>query len=120
MTNQQAASKAKKRWNGRAYIRAGQDFSSPERRDKNREQYKTARAELEAIEADIKQRLSELDWYQELRTKQRKLRKVADAAQSEALYHRFSVGKSGSMFTEIFGQGDTWEEAFAEADKRAA
>lgn len=119
MTNSKAAAQAKKRWGNAYYIRSGQSMSSQRQRDINREELRSARAELESIESEIKQRLSELDWYQELRRRQRELRKKANTAQCSALYHRFSVGKTGAMFTEILGSGDTWEEAFAEADKRA-
>ena len=118
MTNEQASRQAKKRWGNKFYICNGESFSSPEKRDKNGEQYRTATKEIADIEAEIKRRLSELDWYQELRTRQQALRKEANNAQGYALYYRFSVGKRGPVFTEILGQGDTWEEAFEKADSR--
>jgi hypothetical protein len=117
MTNQQAASKAKKRWGKAFYIRNSESMSSPESRDKSRERYKKSKAEADAIEDEIRRRLSELDWYQELLKRKRELRKESENAQGRALYYRFSVGKSNGMFTTILGQGDTWEEAFAAAEK---
>ena len=119
MTNQQAATKAKKRWGAAYYIRAGQSFSSPERREKARATCIEARAEIKRIEEEITQRLSELPWHQELMAQKRKLRKQVDTTQGEALYHRFSVGKSNGMFNTILGDGDTWEEAFAKADSKS-
>jgi hypothetical protein len=120
MTNQQAAAKAKKRWGNRFYVRNAENMSSQQKRNENRDRYMELRAEIEQTEADVKLQLSQLDWYQEARKRQQELRKEADKAQSIALYHRFSVGKSNDMFTEIVGNGDTWEEAFADAEKREA
>ena len=119
MTNEQAQREAKKRWGNKFYIRNGESFSSPEKRDKNREDAQKARAEIDGIEADIKRRLSELGWYQELRDRQAKLRKDVDKARGWSMYHRFIVGKTNGMFNEILGQGDTWEEAFAKADNKS-
>lgn len=116
MTNQQAAAKAKRLWGAKFYVRNGERFSSAERRDKNRAECKEAKAQIDAIEAEIKERLSKLDWYQELRARQRELWKTKDKASGESMYYRFSVGKRGPVFTEILGQGDTWEEAFQKAE----
>lgn len=118
MTNEQAERAAKKRWGKAFFIRNGESFSSTEKRDKNRDQYLAATKEVASIETEIKRRLSELDWYQELRTRQQTLRKEANNAQGNALYYRFIVGKCGGVFNEILGQGDTWEEAFAKADQK--
>src|ERR1043165_4686687 len=118
MTNEQATAQEKKRWGKQFFVRNGESFSSVEKRDKNRDQYRAATKEIADIEAEIKRRLSELDWYQELRERQRKLRSEANVAQGNALYYRFSVGRRTSTFNEILGQGDTWEEAFAKADDR--
>lgn len=120
MDNKQAETEARKRWGKSFYIRNGEGFSSPEKRDTNLVQYQTATKEIAEIEAEIKRRLGELDWYQELRTRQQALRKEANNAQSNCLYYRFTVGKCGGVFNEILGQGDTWEEAFAKADQRGS
>jgi hypothetical protein len=118
MTNAQAEREARKRWGKSFFIRNGESFSSTEKREKNRDQYQAATKEIASIETEIKRRLSELDWYQALRTRQQALRKEANNAQGNALYYRFTVGKCGKLFNEILGQGDTWEEAFAKADSR--
>lgn len=116
MTNEQAKREAKKRWGDKFYIRNGTHFSSQERRDTARAESKEAKAEIDAIEAEIKERLSRLDWYQELRTRQRELHKKRDKAQGESMHYRFNVGRSNGMFTTILGQGDTWEQAFEAAN----
>jgi hypothetical protein len=115
----QVEREAKKRWGKKFFIRNGESFSSAEKRNKHREQYQTATKEIAEIEAEIKRRLAELDWYQALRTRQASLRKDANNAQANCIYYRFTVGKCGGVFNEILGQGDTWEEAFAKADSRS-
>ena len=85
MTNQQAEAKARKRWGNAFYIRNNGHMSSPDRRDKNRDQYKAAQSEIEKIDAEIKQRLSELDWVLAVvhaKTKLEELAGSADAAQA--------------------------------------
>lgn len=115
MTNQQAASKAKRRYGKRFYVRAGESFSSPERREKARDTVVDARAEVKRIDEEITRRLSVLDWYQDLRKQRSELTKRINNTEGNARYYRFHVGKSGGLL----GSGDTWEEAFAQADKRA-
>jgi hypothetical protein len=61
-----------------------------------------------------------LDWYQELRAKQREYRDQIRKHEGNALHYRFDVGRETSFgFVEVLGSGDTWEEAFAKADERA-
>lgn len=118
MTNQQAVAKAKKRWGNRFYVRNGEHFSSPEQRQQALSTVQEARAEAKRIDEEITRRLSECDWYQQLDQKRRALRKQVSDTAGYAMHYRFSVGKQNGMFNEVLGQGDTWEEAFAEADKR--
>lgn len=118
MTNQQAAAKAKKRWGKQAYIRAGQSFSDGERRGRASTTLREARAEVKHIDEEITRRLSECDWYQELRQQRRELTKQISDTQGSATYYKFSVGRFNGWANEIIGWGDTWEEAFAMADKR--
>lgn len=119
MTNQQAAAKARKLYGDASYVRSGERMSSAERREKKLAEYKQAQAEITAIGREIDERLRQLDWHQELRARQRELRKKSDSAQGHAMYYRFSVGKSNGICTTILGQGDTWEEAFAKANGKS-
>lgn len=119
MTNSRAQKEAKRRWGKDFYIRNGEHFSSQDRRDAARAESKEAKAEIDAIEAEIKERLSKLGWYQDLRTRQRELYKKRDKAQGESMHYRFSVGRSNGMFTTILGQGDTWEQAFEAANGKS-
>lgn len=116
MTNQQAIAKAKKRWGAKFSVRAGQSFSSPERRTQARDTVVQARDEIKQIDEEVARRLKELDWYQELQTRRRKCREHVSNTEGLAHYYRFSVGTQNGVFFSVAGQGDTWEEAFAKAN----
>jgi hypothetical protein len=120
MTNYQAAIQAKKRWGKAGYVRNSEHFTSPEKRQASTDTIKAAQAEFDAIVREIKERLAACDWYQELQTKKRAAFKKLEEAKYHRTGYRFFVGKQGAVFTEILGQGDTWEEAFAEADRRTS
>lgn len=119
MTNDQALKQATKRWGKRAAVRNAGHFSSPDRRAAASEKATTARARIKAIDQEIAERLKALDWYQALTGERKELQKVASENSGMAMFHRFSVGKNMGLFFEVLGSGDTWEEAFAQADKRA-
>lgn len=118
MTNQQAEKRAKQLWGKNAIIRNSGSFSSPEKRQASTDAIKAAKAEVDRIGNEIKERLATCDWYQELKAQER----AAYAKLEEVKYHRagyrFSVGKNIGWANEILGQGDTWEEAFAKAENR--
>jgi len=118
MTNQQAVAKAKKRWGKTFYVRNSGHFSSPEQRKTALDAVLNARAEIKRIEEEVARRLAELDWYQELLKQRRECRQQISNTEGDAHHYRFSVGRASGLFNEIMGQGDTWEEAFAAADRR--
>lgn len=118
MTNQQAAAKAKKRWGNRFYVRNSGHMSSPERRSEALRVVQEARARQKEIDDEVRRRMKEMDWYQELCKERRQCVETISKTEGNAHHYRFSIGKSGGMFTEIIGSGDTWEEAFAQADQR--
>jgi hypothetical protein len=120
MTNDQAMRQATKRWGKKAAIRNAGHFSSPERRDEASGKAQTARARIKDIDQEITARLKALDWYQALTSERKDLQKVASENSGMALFHRFSVGKDMGLFFEVLGSGDTWEEAFAQADRRSS
>lgn len=117
MTNQQAATKAKKRWGNKFYVHNSGHMSSSEARTKARQTVIDARAEMKRIDEEITRRLNALDWYQELRAKRKEAQTQVRDTEGVAHHYRFSVGTTNSMFNSISGQGDTWEEAFAAADR---
>lgn len=119
MTNDQAMKQAAKRWGKKALVRNAGHFSSPERRAEAHEKTTTARARMKAIDREITERLKTLDWYQALTNERKELQKVASENSGIAMFHRFSVGRNAGLFFEVLGSGDTWEEAFAQADERA-
>ncbi|HEX7330355.1 MAG TPA: hypothetical protein VF290_02580 [Pyrinomonadaceae bacterium] len=118
MTNQQAMKQAAKRWGKQAMIENNGHFSSPERRTAAGEEAKTARSRIKEIDREIADRLKALDWYQALTSERRELQKVASSSSSLALRYRFQVGRNTGLFFEVLGSGDTWEEAFKQADGR--
>lgn len=119
MTNDQAMKQATKRWGTRAAVRNAGRFSSPERRDEASGKTQTARARIKDIDQEIAARLKALDWYQALTSERKDLQKVISESSGMAMFYRFSVGKNMGMFFEVLGSGDTWEEAFAQADRRS-
>lgn len=118
MTNQQAMKQATKRWGKQALVQNNGHFSSPEKRATASEQATAARARIKAIDQEIADRLKALDWYQALTQERRELQKEASNNTSLALRYRFQVGRNTGLFFEVLGSGDTWEEAFAQADAR--
>lgn len=119
MTNDQAMKQAKKRWGSKALVRNAGRFSSPERRAEASEKTTAARNRIKAIDQEIAERLKVLDWYQALTSERKELQKTASENSGMAMFHRFSVGKNIGIGFEVLGSGDTWEEAFAQADARA-
>ena len=120
MTREQAKREAAKRWGKKSYWRVGVGVSSPERRDKAMEmvgQAKEARAELEA---EIKRR-EEAAGIPALREQMKVLSQtVRETALGHAGYYKFQVGFIDNVIGafNVIGSGDTWEEAFAQADQR--
>ena len=120
MTRDQALKEARKRWGDKAIIRAYDSLSSERKRETAAALFDEAKARIEAIDAEIKARLEALDWYQALLAERRLLVKQKQDNLGEKLYKKFAVGKDSSGIAfHVCGQGDTWEEAFAEADRKA-
>lgn len=122
MTRQQAEREAKKRWGAKGIIRASDSLSSPEKRNAAKALRDTCKARIEAIDAEIKQRLSQIDWYQALLAEKKSLRDEWGQIRGTGhlSYYKFSVGKDLGYAFHVCGNGDTWEEAFAEADRKAS
>jgi len=118
MTRTQAIKEAQKRWGKKALVRAHEQLSSPERRADAAAQLTDAAARIEAIDREVAERLAVLDWYQALIAERKTLRAQKETANSWRSYYKFSVGQDAHGFAfMVLGKGDTWEEAFADADK---
>jgi hypothetical protein len=99
-------------------IRAGVSLSSPERRAAADARFQEAKARIEAIDAERKARLEALDWYQALMAERHEMVRQKETNQWERSYKKFSVGKdSMGIAFHVCGQGDTWEEAFTNAER---
>jgi hypothetical protein len=120
MTRDEAAKQAKKRWGTKAYWRVGQHTTSPEQRAAALEALRAARDEKEQRVKALQERLNATDWYVEAQAEISRLRQVIATTQGECNHYKFSVGRSVGWANEITGTGDTWEQAFADADARAA
>lgn len=119
MTRDQALKEAKRRWGTRALIRAAESRSSSELRSKAKDDYERLKQEKETIEREISDRLDACDWYQELLRRRSEIRQMMKKPDSERFYHRFAVGKTEIGAFWIMGEGDTWEEAFADVEAKA-
>ena len=121
MTREQAQREATKRWGKQACIRASESLSSPEKRTAAKAMRDAGKARIEAIDAEIKKRLLELDWYTALLAEKKNLRDKWGQVKGtgDLSYYKFSVGKDVGYAFHVCGSGDTWEEAFAQADGKA-
>jgi hypothetical protein len=106
---------ARQKWGDEAFIKDRKTPTSAEQRQAANTSMSAARNRMNAIDAEVKARLAELDWYQALMHERETLKREKDAAQVTALTYRCTVGKG----LRIMGQGDTWDEAFAQADRWA-
>lgn len=120
MTRVEAGRELRKRWGKNARCRVGTSLSSPEERDQRLTTFRTHRAERDAIDAEIKRRLEAEPWYQDLMARRKTL--VTSLRKLDVMpYYKFTVGHVDSILGafHVEGEGDTWEEAFAKADKKS-
>lgn len=118
MTREQALRQAVRRWGKRALIRANTNQSSPERRAAAIARRAQLKERRDAIDAEINERLSALDWYQQL-IAERKALLDEQKSLTGTDYYKFAVGREEMGGFWIKGEGDTWEQAFEAADLRA-
>jgi hypothetical protein len=121
MTRAEAVRKLKKLFTGKVpYWWVGDEISGEEKRQKVRERLK----EIEDIRASLDDRLNKLllaqPWYVEMTNQKRDLWMERRKIEGGAHYKRFQIGYYVGGFVHIQGSGDTWEEAFAEYDRRKA
>lgn len=120
MTRNEAKKQAEKRWGKRALWRVGERQSSPERRQLALDEAAAIRQERATLEAEIG-RLEEAAGIPALRERIKTLSAATrERLLGEGSYYKFEVGFRDSIIGafNIVGSGDTWEEAFAQADAR--
>lgn len=113
MTREQAIRELRKLYGTRAYIRVGNEVSSPEKRAAAGEERDRHKAEEESIAAEIR-RLEELHGITDLRRKMRQARVSKESAGWRSTRTggcKFTVGENVGYAVHIKGEGDTWEEA---------
>ena len=119
MTRQEAIRQAGKRWGKRAAYRVNGDCSSSEQREANGAKIRALRAEKESIIKDTNRRLQGIQWYRESCERQKAIYAELKTL-SPMPYYKFQVGSIDGILGafHIKGEGDTWEQAFADADRR--
>lgn len=117
MTREQAIRKLRALYGKAAYWRVSDEITSPEKRAAAREECLRLRAEAAAIDEEVKQRLIDTGIQARIDAA-RALRQRASNLAGHALHYRFNVGKCSGFANAIAGQGDTWEEAIAQAQRR--
>jgi hypothetical protein len=120
MTRETAVRKLRAIFGATAYWRVGEQVTSPERRAEAAAERDRLKAEAAALTEEI-ERIRRESGMAELERKRIELRKAAERAGSYAHYRRFAVGRieHGIAFC-VEGEGDTWEEAIAAAQRKGA
>jgi hypothetical protein len=120
MTRHEATRAAAKRFGAKAHLRIRDGRTSPELREASISTLRVRRERVKAIDAEIAARLAALDWYRDLQAERRELTAAITMSLGNVAAYKFAVGKIEGIGFHVYGQGDTWEEAFAAADKRIA
>lgn len=121
MTRQEARARAVKMFGSEAFIRADRDLSSPERRAAALERSRALKASEDTAAAALEARRAELlsdPEYQRLLKEWRATKAQRAALSSEACYYKFRVGRADRLFAHVLGHGDTWEQAFDDAENK--
>jgi hypothetical protein len=117
MTRTEAMARGKRIFGAEFLYRVGEKLSSADDRESIRQQRRELVAEREAIDAEVKERLAQLDWYVALQKRRSDIFHALRYAEGRSSYFKFQVGKREMGAFWIKGQGDTWEDAFADAEK---
>lgn len=113
-----ALREARARWGAKAHIRASELPSSPQARDGARREVADLKARKTAIDKEITDRLAQLDWYIALTSESRALYQQINQRAYYVGHTRCAVGRHNGIGFEVLGSGDSWAEAFTEADRR--
>lgn len=118
MTREQAVKRLRKLYGEKARWRVGETITSPERREAARAERDRLREEVVEVEEEIRRR-EVAAGIPELRALRTALAKARDEAGWRSAEKRFRVGylDLGIAFY-VKGEGDTWEEALAEAERK--
>jgi len=119
MTRPEAVKKLHAMYGQKGYAEVGARISSQDDRDAKLARLRELRAEKDAIDQWIKDELAKLPWYVEAVARRRAI--YLEIQKGDHLpYYKFTIGLNKEWCREIIGYGDTWEQAFAMADKRKA
>ena len=119
MTRDQAWKRLTKLLGKRAAMRVGTELSSPERRAKALARVQATIAESDHIDAEIKRRLKELNWYVEMCQQKTDLYRERRKIEGWTMYYRFEAIRKLGWCNEVLATGDTWEEVFEKLEKNS-
>lgn len=108
-----ALREAQRRWGKSAWIRKAKTPSDAASRIEAKAKRDETDARLLAIDKEIKERLAALDWYVQLTHERAGLTATKKRLTDTLLHRQCHVG----VGVRIMGWGDSWEEAFVDADK---
>jgi hypothetical protein len=118
MTRTQALTIARRLYGKSAMVRENRHPSSPERREEAARRVAEAKARLDAIEVELKERLAALPWYVALTDERTRLTKVRNEARGWIHYYRCIIGLNMGFACSVKAEGDTWAEATADAQAK--
>lgn len=121
MTRAEAVVKLKKLYGEKFYYSVMNIITSPDMREQARAELQAAKAAKESVDVEIRAWLAEQPIYQEKMARKLACIKNVNAIERKGLAYafRFTIGRNIGWANEVKGHGDTWEQAFAEAERKA-
>jgi hypothetical protein len=122
VTRQEAVKRLEKLYGkGKAYYRIFAAITSPETRAAARAEIHTLTCKRDALDDEVQAWLNEQPFYQQKNAERKHIVGELRKAERSGLAHayRFTIGKSIGWANEITGEGDTWEEAFRQAESKS-
>lgn len=117
MTRNQAIRKLQGLFGTRAYWRVGSSVTSPEKREEAKNAAAQLKADMEALDAEIRER-ERTSGITELRQRKNALYRERERQNGLAHHYKFTVGINKGWCVEHVAEGDTWEEAIDSAERK--
>lgn len=120
-TQKQAIAALQAMYGKEAAYRINKKAATPAERDAAREQLPALRERVEQAKLAMENKRKELlqdPQYQRLVQDWRDANDARERACSKVRSRRITIGKANKLFFHVTGEGDTWDEALAEARRR--
>lgn len=121
MTRSEAMRRLEKLYGkGKAYYRMLQIITSPEIRAEALQELRDMRAKRDQLDKDVRTWLDAQPFYQVQMEQRRIFTGMIRDLEGRGISHayRFTIGRNIGWSYEITGEGDTWEEAFHQAQTK--